>query len=82
MAAQQRLSELRAEISVAQQEVQAACSAGVAPTSLQAPAPPLEEAAAEGAGRMVRTVRTGGRAEGDTVAPRASEPRVRAAETS
>ena len=52
MAAQQRLSELRAEISVAEQEVQAACSAGIAPTSLQAPAPPLEEAAAEGAGGL------------------------------
>ena len=52
MAAQQRLSELRAEIAVAEQEVQAACSAGVAPASLHAPAPPLEEVAAEGAGGL------------------------------
>ena len=50
MAAQQRLSELRAEIAVAEQEVQAACSAVVAPASMHALAPPLEEAAAEGAG--------------------------------
>ena len=48
MAAQQRLSELRAEIAVAEQEVQAACSAVVAPASMHALAPPLAAAAAEG----------------------------------
>jgi hypothetical protein len=52
MAAQQRLSELRAEIAVAEHEVQAVCSAGVAPASLHAPSPPLEEAAAEWAGGL------------------------------
>ena len=52
MAAQQRLSELRAEIAVAEQEVQAACSAVVAPASMHALAPPLKEAAAEGAGGL------------------------------
>ena len=52
MAAQQRLSALRAEIAVAEHEVQAVCSAGVAPASLHAPAPPVEVAAGEGAGGL------------------------------
>jgi hypothetical protein len=55
VAAHLRLSELRAEIAVAEHEVQAACSAGVDPGSLQAPAPPLEEAAAEGAGPVAES---------------------------
>ncbi len=52
VAAHLRLSELRAEIAVAEHEVQAACSAGVDPVSLKAPAPPLEGAVAEGAGGL------------------------------